>query len=129
MSEQFKIQGIGQIAIAVTDIQRATEFYRDTLGLEFLFDAPPGLAFFNCGGVRLMITTLQGDEIDHTTSTIYYKVDDIKEATAALKDQSIEFIQEPQLVAKMPDHELWMGFIRDPDKNLVGIMAELPLED
>jgi methylmalonyl-CoA/ethylmalonyl-CoA epimerase len=128
MNQQCEIQSIGQIAIAVSDIQTATEFYRDTLGLEFLFDAPPGLVFFNCGGVRLMITTLQGDESDHTTSTIYYKVDDIQAATASLKQQSIEFIQEPQLVAKMPDHELWMGFIRDPDDNLIGIMAELPLE-
>ena len=128
MNQQCEIQSIGQIAIAVTDIQKAVEFYRDTLGLEFLFDAPTGLAFFNCGGVRLMITTLQGDENDHHTSTIYYKVNDIMAATDVLKDQSIELIHEPQLVAIMPDHELWMGFIRDPDNNLIGIMAELPLE-
>ena len=121
------IQSIGQIAVAVSDITCATEFYRDVLGLEFLFDAPPGLAFFNCGGVRLMLTILQGEESDHNTSVIYYKVHDIEAATSALKAKSINFIHEAQLVAKMPDHELWMGFIRDPDQNLIGIMAELPL--
>ena len=123
------VKSIGQIAIAVSDIKRATTFYRDTLGLDFLFDAPPNLAFFNCGGIRLMLTEKAGEASDHTTSTIYYKVDDIDAATKSLKEKSVEFIQEPQLVAKMPDHELWMGFIRDSEKNLIGIMAELGLDD
>jgi len=128
MTNKTDINSIGQIAIAVSDITKSTDFYRDVLGLKFLFDAPPGLAFFDCGGVRLMLTILQGNESDHKTSTIYYKVSDIKASTKALKAQSVEFEQEPQLVAKMPDHELWMGFIRDPDQNLIGIMAELPLK-
>lgn len=127
MTNKTDINSIGQIAIAVSDITKATEFYRDVLGLKFLFDAPPGLAFFDCGGVRLMLTILQGDESDHKTSTIYYKVADIESAAKALKTKNVAFEQEPQLVAKMPDHELWMGFIRDPDSNLIGIMAELPL--
>lgn len=127
MSIPINIQSIGQIAIAVSDIKKSTEFYRDVLGLKFLFDAPPGLAFFDCGSVRLMLTILQGDKGDHKTSTIYYKVADIESATEALKAQNVAFEQEPQLVAKMPDHELWMGFFRDPDQNLIGIMAELPL--
>jgi methylmalonyl-CoA/ethylmalonyl-CoA epimerase len=127
MSANLSIQAVGQIAIAVTDIECAVSFYRDTLGLTLLFEAPPGLAFFDCGGVRLMITTLQGEESDHRTSVIYYKVKDIHEAYAALSDKNVAFIQNPQLVAKMPDHELWMGFIRDPDLNLIGIMAELSL--
>ena len=127
MSANLSIHAIGQIAIAVADIARAVSFYRDTLGLTLLFEAPPGLAFFDCGGVRLMLTTLQGDESDHRTSVIYYKVNDIHEARAALSDKNVAFIQSPQLVAKMPDHELWMGFIRDPDLNLIGIMEELPL--
>ena len=123
----FKVDCIGQIAIAVTDIKRSTNFYRNTLGLILLFEAPPGLAFFDCGGIRLMLTTLQGKKADHNTSVIYYKVNDINQATIDLKCQGVTFIQEPQLTAKMPDHELWMGFIRDPDENLIGIMAELPL--
>jgi methylmalonyl-CoA/ethylmalonyl-CoA epimerase len=127
MSASLNIQSIGQIAVAVTDIKRAVIFYRDTLGLELLFEAPPGLAFFDCGGTRLMLTTLQGEKSDHNTSVIYYKVKEINAAHAALTGKNVTFEQTPQLVAKMPDHELWMGFIRDPDLNLIGIMAELPL--
>lgn len=102
MSANLSIQAVGQIAIAVTDIECAVSFYRDTLGLTLLFEAPPGLAFFDCGGVRLMITTLQGEESDHRTSVIYYKVKDIHEAYAALSDKNVAFIQNPQLVAKCP---------------------------
>ncbi|KGJ96705.1 VOC family protein [Thalassotalea sp. ND16A] len=123
------INSIGQIAIAVTDIKAALAFYQDTLGLTLLFEAPPGLAFFDCGGTRLMLTTLQGDEQDHRTSVIYYKVDDISATTTQLTAKGVVFEREPQFVATMPDHQLWMGFLRDPDQNLVGIMAELPLDD
>lgn len=127
MPDSPEIQSIGQIAIGVSDISRSTAFYRDTLGLTLLFEAPPGLAFFDCGGVRLMLTTPQGPERDHRTSVIYYKVADIHAATAVLKANGVEFEREPGLTAKMEDHELWIGFLRDPDENLVGIMAELPL--
>lgn len=127
MSHQVTIESVGQIAIAVSDIERSTGFYRDTLGLELLFEAPPGLAFFRCGNLRLMLTTLQGEERDHHTSVIYYKVTDIEAASRALQDRGAILVREPQLAAKMEDHELWMGFVRDPDENLIGIMAELPL--
>ena len=126
MSENPGITSIGQIAIAVSDITTSRDFYQNTLGLKLLFEAPPGLAFFECGGVRLMMTTLQGEESDHHTSVIYYKVDDIETATNQLKAKGITFIQEPQLTAKMEDHDLWIGFLRDPDQNLIGIMAEIP---
>ena len=121
------IDSIGQIAIAVSDINRATDFYKNTLELPLLFEAPPNLVFFMCGDVRLMLTTLQGEERDHHTSVIYYKVTDLDAVVTDLKNKGISFIREPQLTAKMPDHELWQGFIRDPDENLIGIMAELPL--
>ncbi len=127
MADKPGIVSIGQIAIAIEDLERSIAFYKETLGLPLLFESPPGLAFFDCGGVRLMLTTLQGDEKDHHSSVIYYKVGELEEATLSLKARGVVFIQEPQLVAKMPDHELWMGFIRDPDENLIGIMAELPL--
>ncbi len=126
MAPAIKIKGIGQVAIAVTDIKSATKFYRDILKLELLFEAPSGLAFFNCGGVRLMLTSLQGDEKDHHTSVIYYKVSDIKFFCSQLKQKGIVFEREPQLVAKMDEHNLWIGFLRDPDENLIGIMAEIP---
>ena len=124
-----KIEQIGQIAIAITELTRSVEFYRDVLGLELLFEVAPDLAFFQCAQTRLMLTTLQGAEEDHNTSAIYYKVSDIEGATLALKERGAVFEREPQLAAKMDDHELWIGFIRDPDANLVGIMAEMPFDD
>ena len=120
------IEKIGQIAIAITDLKRSVAFYRDILGLELLFEVPTGLAFFNCAGTRLMLTTLQGKEEDHKTSVIYYQVTDIKSSTAQLKTKGIEFEREPQFAAKMADHDLWIGFLRDPDHNLIGLMAEIP---
>ena len=128
MPKDVGIEGVGQIAIAVSDVANSVKFYRDTLGLTLLFEAPPGLAFFNCGGVRLMLTTRQGEERDHRTSVIYYKVSYIKHATAELKTRGVTFIREPAMTAKMKDHELWIGFLRDPDENLIGIMAEVPFE-
>jgi methylmalonyl-CoA/ethylmalonyl-CoA epimerase len=115
---------IGQIAIRVHDVERATAFYRDALGLEFLFDAGP-LAFLRCGDVRLMLTTPERDEFDHPSSTLYFKVDDIHTARDELVAQGVPFEDEPHLIAKMPDHELWMTFFRDPDRNLHGLMCEI----
>ena len=129
MSENTMIESIGQVAIAVSDIQKSLDFYQNTLGLTLLFEAPPNLAFMQCGSVRLVLTTLQGEERDHHTSVLYYKVSDLDFAISELKNKGVVFIREPQLTAKMPDHELWQGFIRDPDDNLIGIMAELPLTD
>ena len=125
----IEINSIGQIAIAVTKIDEAREFYKNTLGLTLLFNAGPELSFFDCGGTRLMLTTEQGNPKDHNTSVIYYKVDNIDAATQNLHAKGVTFEREPQLVAKMPDHELWIGFVRDPDQNLVGLMAERPLSD
>ena len=127
MNDNQMIDSIGQIAIAVTDIKQSVTFYRDTLGLDLLFEVPPNLAFLMCGDIRIMLTTLQGEEGDHHTSVIYYKVNDLNQSVSEIKSKGVEFIREPQLTAKMPDHELWQGFIRDPDENLIGIMAELPL--
>lgn len=125
MMNQINMIGIGQIAIAVSDLLRAVVFYRDVLGLPLLFEAPPGLAFFDCGGVRLMLTTPQGEARDHHTSVIYYKVADIHAAMETLTSRGVVPVREAQLVAKMPDHDLWMAFIRDPDETLIGIMSEV----
>jgi len=121
------ITNVGQIAIAVSDIHQAMTFYRDGLGLTLLFEVPPSMAFFDCGGTRLMLTTLQGEAKDHRTSVIYYKVAELAKATEALKARGLKFEREPELAAKMEDHELWIGFLRDPDENLIGIMAEVKL--
>ena len=127
MSSTIEVKKIGQIAIAISNIEKSVQFYRDILGLELLFEVPTGLAFFNCGGTRLMLTTLQGKEEDHHTSVIYYQVADIQATTDLLKSKDVAFEREPQFAAKMEDHDLWIGFLRDPDNNLVGIMAEVPL--
>ena len=78
-------------------------------------------------GIKLMLTTLQGPEQDHKTSVIYYQVDDIEQASKQLKAKNVLFEREPQLAVNMPDHDLWMAFLRDPDNNLIGLMAEMPL--
>ena len=118
------VTSIGQISIRVHDIDRAIAFYRDALGLDFLFDAGP-LAFLTCGDVRLMLTTPESDEFDHPSSTLYFRVDDIEAARAQLVERGVPFDDEPHLIARMPDHELWMTFFRDPDRNLHGLMSEV----
>ncbi len=120
----MQVQSIGQIAIAVSEIARAKIFYQEVLGLPHLFDAPPALSFFMCGDTRLMLTTLQGDVADHRTSVIYYKLASLDDAAAQLQQRGVSWVQVPSFVAKMPDHDLWMGFIRDPDANLIGLMEE-----
>ena len=125
--EALGLNHIGQISIAVGDLDRAVAFYRDTLRMPFLFQAPPGLAFFDCGGVRLMLTLPDGgDGDDHHTSNIYYSVDDIAGMAAALAGRGVEFEREAHLVAKLPDREIWMAFFRDPDHNLLALMSEIP---
>ncbi len=114
---------IGQLAIRVKDVDAAITFYRDTLGMKFLFKAPPGLGFFDCGGVRLMLDALA--EGDTGTSVVYYSVNDIHASSKSLSDRGVKFESSPHLVAKMPDHELWMGFFRDVDNNLLAIMSEV----
>lgn len=127
MTNSMDIKSIGQVAIAIDDLEKAVYFYQNILKLELLFQAPPGLAFFNCGGVRLMLTTLQGDEADHKTSVIYYKLNNIEKVFDELKTLQVDIERAPQKAAKMEDHELWIGFIRDPSGNLVGLMEEKPL--
>ena len=114
---------IGQIAVLVQDVERATAFYRDVLGLRFLFSAPPGLAFFDCGGVRLMLSTPEGES--GGTSTLYYVVPDIQAAYDALRGKGATFVDAPHLIAPMPDHDLWMCFLRDSEGNVVGLMSEV----
>jgi predicted enzyme related to lactoylglutathione lyase len=120
-----EISDIGQIAIVVSDVAKATTFYRDVLGLKFLFGAGPNLAFLQAGGVRLMLTTPQGHGEAGKNSVLYFKVADIVPTHAAVVARGATNERAPQLTAKMPDHELWMGFVRDPDGNLIGLMSEV----
>jgi methylmalonyl-CoA/ethylmalonyl-CoA epimerase len=113
---------IGQIAIVCRDIDRATAFYRDSLGLRFLFSAPPRLAFFDCGGVRLMISTSEGEAVG--TSVLYFVVTDIEAHCTALAAKGVRFVGEPHMIARMPDHELWLAEFRDSENNVMALMEE-----
>ena len=118
------VQNIGQVAIRARDLPAAVTFYRDVLGLEYLFEAGT-LAFLMCGDVRLMLAVPENDAVDHESSTVYFRVPDIQAAYADLSGKGVPFVDEPHLIAKLPDHELWMVFFRDPDGNLMGLMSEV----
>ena len=122
---KFGLAQIGQIAVPVSDIERAIAFYRDVLGMRFLFQAPPGLGFFDCAGVRLMLDAPAKAQPESHSSVIYYKVPDIGAAFDALSARGAVFEARPHLIAKLPDHELWMAFFRDPDENLLALMSEV----
>lgn len=119
------ISRIGQIAINAQDVERASAFYQDMLGLKLLFKAGPGLAFFDCGGVRLMLTRPEKPEFDHPGSILYFSVSDIQAAHARMKENGVRFEDEPHVVARMPNHDLWMVFFRDTENNLMGLMSEV----
>jgi catechol 2,3-dioxygenase-like lactoylglutathione lyase family enzyme len=115
---------IGQIAIPVQDVPRAVAFYRDQLGLRFLFEAPPSMAFLDCGGVRLMLAIPEAAH-DHPGSIVYFTVGDIDAAHQELQDRGVPFIDAPHVVARLGGGvELWMAFLRDPDGNVLGLMQE-----
>jgi methylmalonyl-CoA/ethylmalonyl-CoA epimerase len=119
------ISGIGQIAINAQDVDRAARFYEEALGLKLLFKAGPGLAFFECGGVRLMLSRPERPEFDHPSSILYFSVPDIQAAYSRMKANEVKFEDEPHLIAKMPDHDLWMVFFRDSEGNMLGLMSEV----
>ena len=115
---------IGQIAVVVQDVPRAVAFYSNTLGLPFLFEAP-GLAFFDCGGVRLMLSRAPRPDLDHAGSILYYFVPDIRAAFEELRRRGVAFEDEPHLIARMPDHELWLAEFRDSEGNVLALMSEV----
>ena len=118
---------IGQIAVPVKDLDRAVGFYRDVLGLRFLFQAPPGLAFFDAGGVRLLIERPLEPEFAHSSSVIYFKVDDIETMHRRLLERGVAFREAPHPIAKLPDHDLWMTFFSDNEGNTHALMSEVRL--
>jgi predicted enzyme related to lactoylglutathione lyase len=118
------ISAIGQIAITVADVSRSLAFYRDVLGLPLLFAAGPNLAFLAAADVRLMLTTPRGHGQPGANSVLYFRVSGIEAEFARLCERGAASERAPALTARMPDHELWIGFVRDPDGNLVGLMEE-----
>ncbi len=122
-SPVVNLEKIGQIAITVDDLARAKDFYQNILGMKFLFDAGQ-LAFLQCGDVRLMLTTPEKPEPGGGT-ILYYKVDDIHATCAAIKARGAALLEEPHLIARMSDHDLWMASLKDPAGNILGIMCEV----
>lgn len=119
------IDSVGQIAIPVKDLPRAVKFYRDVLGMQFLFEAPPQLAFFNFGGVRIMLDNPADQEFANHSSVVYFRVGDINASYEAFKSAGANFIDKPHLIAKMSDHELWMTFFTDSEGNTLALMSEV----
>ena len=119
-----EITQVGQIAINVHDTNRAVAFYRDTLGLRLLFTAGK-LAFFDCGGVRLMLSPPERPEFDHPSSILYFKVADIQAAHTRLVQHNVKTENEPHIVARMPDHDLWLAEFRDTEGNVMALMSEV----
>jgi len=124
MDVSRNLSEIRQIAITVSDVSVALPFYRDVLGLTFLFSPSPTLAFLQAGSVRIMLSTPQGAGAIGQNSILYFNVSDIVAAHEAIVGRGAKNERAPQLAAKMPDHELWIGFVRDPDGNLIGLMEE-----
>lgn len=124
MNTEYKLSEIRQIAITVSDVGTALPFYRNVLGLTFLFSPAPALAFLAAGSVRIMLSTPQGAGTVGHNSILYFKVTDIAATHAAIVVRGARNERAPQLTAKMPDHELWSAFVRDPDGNLIGLMEE-----
>ena len=125
------LSAIGQIAFVVRDIEASTAFYKDKLGIPFLFSAPPKLAFFDLAGIRLMLAEPKNETENHkigTNSVIYFKVDDIQSVFETIKGRGVEVAEEAHLVATMGTIELWMAFFRDIDQNLIGVMSEVPVK-
>ncbi len=126
MSDALNVTGLAQVAFSVKDLDRAVAFYRDVLGLPYLFAAPPQMAFLQCGPTRLMLSAQPGGDAE-SHPILYYAVPDIQSAFAALAEKGAPIKQPPQMIAKLGTNDLWLGFTEDPDGHHVGIMSEVPV--
>ena len=115
---------LGQVALTVEDVARSVTFFRDKVGLRFLFSAGPTLAFFDLGGVRLMLSAPEGEFSPGSSTVLYIKVQDIEASYREMRSRGVQFVDEPHLIASMPDHDLWMTFFRDPDGHTLALMCE-----
>lgn len=124
-SNAFGLSAIEQIAVNAQDLDRAVAFYRDKLGMKHLFTVPPNLAFFDCDGIRLMLSLPAKPEFDHASSIIYFKVDDIRLAHATLTERGVHFDEKPIFVADMGTYDLWLASFRDSESNLLALMSHV----
>lgn len=121
------IRGLGQVSIRVHDVERSIEFYQGLLGLPLLFNAGR-LAFLQCGNVRLMLSIPERPELDHPSSPLYFDVSEINSTVASLRGRGVSFEDEPHVVGRLGDSEVWMVFFRDPDGNLLAVQSEVPVK-
>jgi methylmalonyl-CoA/ethylmalonyl-CoA epimerase len=117
---------VAQLLIPVSDLEKAVPFYRDTLGLPFLFTAPPQMSFFQCGTVRLLVGVPTEGEVAQRGSAIYFKVADIHAVHSQLAERGVKFVAEPHLVHKAATYDLWLAEFKDPDGNTLALMSEVP---
>ena len=122
---EFGLSQIGQIAVNAHDLDRAVAFYRDKLGMKLLFTVPPKMAFFDCEGIRLMLSLPDKPEFDHPSSIIYFNVDDIQQASQTLTGRGVQFEEQPVFVANMGSYDLWMAAFRDSENNLLAMMSNV----
>ncbi|HAF25169.1 MAG TPA: glyoxalase [Blastocatellia bacterium] len=125
-ANEFGLSPIKQIAVNAPDLERAIGFYRDKLGIKHLFTVPPNLAFFDCDGIRLMLSLPAKPEFDHPSSILYFSVADIHKATKTLSERGVNFEEQPVFVADIGSHELWLASFRDSENNLLALMSEVP---
>ena len=118
---------IGQIHVSVTDVDRSVAFYRDVLGIPFLFRVPgQPMAFFDCDGVRLYMGVPESEDF-RSRGVLYFTVDDIDEAHRVLSERGVAFRDGPHVVHRTEYSELHMAFFTDPDGNNLALMAEVPV--
>ena len=119
------LSAIKQISVNARNLPRAIAFYRDSLGMRHLFDAPPQMSFFDCGGIRLLVGVAEKGEFDHPSSILYFNVDDIRAAHTDLEAKGVAFRGAPHRVAKLPDREIWMAFFDDTEGNVLALTSEI----
>jgi predicted enzyme related to lactoylglutathione lyase len=124
-ASSFGLSQIGQIAVNTHDLERAVGFYRDKLGMKHIFTVPPKMAFFDCDGIRLMLSLPEKPEFDHPSSIIYFSVTDIQQAAKTLSDRGVQFVEKPTFVADMGSYDLWMAFFRDSENNILALMSNV----
>lgn len=123
MTPATGLSRIHQISMRAHDVDRAVGFYRDILGLPFLFAAPPALAFFDCGGVRLMLSAPEPG-FDHPGSVLYFAVDDIRQTHDSLMSRGVAFRTAPHKIATLADREVWLAEFQDTEGNTLALMSE-----
>ncbi len=128
-AQNIQINGLHQVAMTTVDLERSIGFYRNVPGLPLIanFD-PPGLVFFRVGEIRLCIQKV--DQVEATSSVLYFRVQDINAATVSLKDQSIEPGQDAEVVFRDAQgqfgeagDEEWIAFFRDLDGHLLAFAS------